>query len=117
MASRRFASVEGVAPADIPQQDATEAVRGFIDATGISALACSYGALQHVNNTGSGLPVPLVMNGEPDISKDDYTQVIQHGVRKINCDSEIYYRDIAILGMQAVTENAKKAISLFGGIN
>ena len=117
MASRRFASVEGVAPAGIPQQDVTEAVRGFIDATGISALACSYGALQHVNNTGSEFSVPLVMNGEPDISKDDYTQVIQHGVRKINCDSEIYYRDIAMLGMQAVTENAKKAISLFGGIN
>ena len=77
----------------------------------------SYGALQHVNNTGSEFSVPLVMNGEPDISKDDYTQVIQHGVRKINCDSEIYYRDIAMLGMQAVTENAKKAISLFGGIN
>lgn len=117
MASRRFASVEGVAPAGIPQQDVTEAVRGFIDATGISALACSYGALQHVNNTGSEFSVPLVMNGEPDISKDDYTQVIQHGVRKINCDSEIYYRDIAMLGMQTVTENAKKAISLFGGIN
>ena len=117
MASRRFASVEGVAPAGIPQQDVTEAVRGFIDATGISALACSYGALQHVNNTGSEFSVPLVMNGEPDISKDDYTQVIQHGVRKINCDSEIYYRDIAMLGVQAVTENAKKAISLFGGIN
>lgn len=83
-------------------------MRGFIDATGISALACSYGALQHVNNTGSEFSVPLVMNGEPDISKDDYTQVIQHGVRKINCDSEIYYRDIAMLGMQAVTENAKK---------
>ena len=117
MASRRFASVEGVAPAGIPQQEVTESVRGFIDATGISALACSYNALQHVNNNGFEFPVPLVMNGEPDISKDDYTQVIQHGVRKINCDSEIYYRDIAMLGIQAVTENAKKAISLFGGIN
>ena len=117
MASRRFASVEGVAPADIPQQNAPEAVRGFIDATGISALACSYGALQHVDSTDSVLPVPLVMNDEPDISLEDYTQVIRHGVRKINCDSDICYRDIALLGMNAVTENAKRAISLFGGIH
>ncbi|MCR5545136.1 MAG: class II fructose-bisphosphate aldolase [Lachnospiraceae bacterium] len=69
----------------------------FVDATGIDALACSFGTTHGIyleepkldfsvvtevrNNCNS---IPVVMHGGSGVSKDDYKKAIKSGVRKIN---------------------------------
>ena len=78
----------------------------FVKATGIDALACSFGTthgvyltepkldfsvVENVRNVTGGIPV--VMHGGSGVSEEDYRKAIKSGVRKIN-----YYTYMAMAG-------------------
>lgn len=120
-----------------------DAALEFVRATGIDALACSFGT---AHGFYRGVPkldfdrllkikelvsVPLVMHGGSGLSDFDYRKSIQCGIRKIN-----YYTYMAKAGGEAVSNkqytqfhqvvadaevamraDVKKAISVFSGLN
>lgn len=75
-----------------PQQ-----AKEFVDASGIDALACSFGTTHGIYLTTPKLDfdvvknvraltgdIPIVMHGGSGVSREDYYKAIQAGVRKIN---------------------------------
>ncbi len=70
--------------------------KAFVDATGIDALACSFGTvhgiymkapkldIERVGVIKSKTNVPIVMHGGSGISDEDFKKCIRQGVRKIN---------------------------------
>lgn len=75
-----------------PQQ-----AKEFVDASGIDALACSFGTTHGIYLTTPKLDfdvvknvraltdnIPVVMHGGSGVSREDYHKAIQAGVRKIN---------------------------------
>lgn len=69
----------------------------FVDASGIDALACSFGTTHGIYLTTPKLDfdvvknvraltndIPVVMHGGSGVSREDYHKAIQAGVRKIN---------------------------------
>lgn len=75
-----------------PQQ-----AKGFVEAGGIDALACSFGTTHGIYLTTPKLDfdvvknvraltndIPVVMHGGSGVSREDYHKAIQAGVRKIN---------------------------------
>ncbi len=88
-----------------------EEARRFVDATGIDALACSFGTTHGVYVTEPKLDfrvveqvrdkahVPVVMHGGSGVSREDFRTAIKKGVRKVN-----YYTYMAIAGGRNVAD-------------
>lgn len=88
----------------------------FVEATGIDALACSFGTahglylkkpklnMEVLDNCRNRIHIPIVMHGGSGVSSDDYRTVISKGVRKVN-----YYTYMAKAGGEAVSKKALHA--------
>ena len=86
-----------------------EVAMQFVKATGIDALACSFGTahglylqkpkldMTILDNIKAKTDIPLVMHGGSGVSEEDYRTVIQKGVCKIN-----YYTYMAKAGAEEV---------------
>jgi len=107
----------------------------FVKATGIDALAASFGTVhgfytakpqldfQRIEQIKNMTGIPVVMHGGSGLSPEDYKEAIRRGVRKINYysymskealvearrhindDSVQYYHDIAGIAVQAMQNN------------
>ena len=83
----------------------------FVEATGIDALACSFGTAHGLylqkpkldfnvlDQVKSKVNIPLVMHGGSGVSNEDYRTVIEKGVTKIN-----YYTYMAKAGGEEIKE-------------
>ncbi len=83
----------------------------FVDATGIDALACSFGTAHGLylqkpkldfgilDKVRAKIEIPIVMHGGSGVSNEDYRTVISKGVRKIN-----YYTYMAKAGGEEIKE-------------
>lgn len=83
----------------------------FVEATGIDALACSFGTAHGLylqkpkldfgvlDNVRAKVNLPIVMHGGSGVSDEDYRTVISKGVRKIN-----YYTYMAKAGGEKIKE-------------
>lgn len=119
----------------------------FVKATGIDALAASFGTVHGFYSAKPKLDfdrieqikrltgVPVVMHGGSGLTKDDYKEAIARGVRKINyysymsraaamevrkqiADPSIqYYHDIAAIAVKAMQEDSEQAIKIFYGLD
>ncbi len=88
----------------------------FAEATGIDALACSFGTTHGVylsrpmldfsvvENVRKLAGVPVVMHGGSGVSEEDYRKAIKAGVRKIN-----YYTYMSMAGGSGVRTQIQKA--------
>lgn len=86
-----------------------EQAKIFVEATGIDALACSFGTTHGVYLSEPKLDfsvvekvrqkanIPVVMHGGSGVSDEDFRKVIQKGVRKVN-----YYTYMAMAGGENV---------------
>ncbi len=114
----------------------------FVKETGIDALACAFGTahgfykdtpkldFERLSKINSLIDVPIVMHGGSGVSEEDYREVIKRGVRKVN-----YYTYMSASGGKAISgreysqlhdalidacnamkENVKAAIKIFGGL-
>ncbi len=119
-----------------------DAAVSFVADTGIDALACAFGTahgfykdapkldFERLSKINSLINVPIVMHGGSGVSEDDYREVINRGVRKVN-----YYTYMAKAGGEAISnkeyaqfhdalldaekamkENVKKAITVFANL-
>jgi len=118
----------------------------FVKATGIDALAASFGTVHgfytakpqldfdRIEEIKRRTGVPVVMHGGSGLSREDYTEAIRRGVRKINYYSYMskaalmevrkqidkpdvqYYHDIANIAVKAMQEDAKIAMRIFYGL-
>ncbi len=82
----------------------------FVKETGIDALACAFGTahgmyltepkldFERVSKIKSMIDVPMVMHGGSGVSPEDYMEVIQRGIRKIN-----YYTYMAKAAAEAIS--------------
>ncbi|MCR5508071.1 MAG: class II fructose-bisphosphate aldolase [Lachnospiraceae bacterium] len=119
----------------------------FVKASGIDALACSFGTthgiylkeprldlgiVRSVREKCGGIPV--VMHGGSGVSADDFRQAIEAGVRKINYftymdkaggeaaarlaseKDRVFFSDIYMAARNAMYENVKEAMKVFGNI-
>lgn len=88
--------------------------KAFAAATGIDALACSFGTTHGVylsepkldfsvvENVRKTAGVPVVMHGGSGVGEEDYRRAIKAGVRKIN-----YYTYMSMAGGECVKEKLK----------
>ena len=135
MGSRESGSSEGASvytdPADAEK---------FAAETGIDALACAFGTahglylkqpkldFERLGEIKRRVSVPLVMHGGSGVSHEDYRKVIGLGIRKINyytymakaggtavaeLSDKTFFHDIEVAAMNAMKEDAKKAIAVF----
>lgn len=118
----------------------------FAEATGIDALAVSFGTshgfykaqpkldFDVVRKCAEATGLPLVMHGGSGVSDEGFTNAIQAGIRKINyysymskagyeaaakeikCGHTKYFHDVEYAAMQAMKEDVIRAIRLFSGI-
>lgn len=116
----------------------------FVNDTGIDALACAFGTahgiytqkpkldFDRVRKIKSMIDIPIVMHGGSGVSKEDYSKVIDCGVRKINyytymakaggeavtkLSDEIFFHDAVVAVEKAMKENVKNAITIFAGMS
>ena len=121
----------------------------FVNKTGIDALACSFGTthgiylkepkldfdvVKNVRAMTNG--IPIVMHGGSGVSKEDYAEAIEAGVRKINYftymdksggnaaleylktvegDEPIFFSSIVAASREAMKKNVKLAMEMFAG--
>lgn len=112
----------------------------FAAETGIDALACAFGTahglylkqpkldFERLGEIKRRVSVPLVMHGGSGVSHEDYRKVIGLGIRKINyytymakaggtaaaeLADKTFFHDIEVAAMNAMKEDAKKAIAVF----
>ncbi|MFT4007352.1 MAG: class II fructose-bisphosphate aldolase [Lacrimispora sp.] len=90
-----------------------EQAEKFVQATGIDALACSFGTVhglyltepnldfERIHEIHSRIGLPIVMHGGSGVSDGDFRKCIERGVRKIN-----YYTYLAKAGGMHVKEKA-----------
>ncbi len=84
----------------------------FVKETGVDALACAFGTAHGFYSSVPKLDfdrvsalrtamngLPIVMHGGSGVSEEDYREVINRGVRKIN-----YYTYMAVAGGKAVSD-------------
>ena len=86
----------------------------FVEATGIDALACSFGTIhgiyfsepkldfERISRIRELTGVPVVMHGGSGVSESDFKECIRRGVRKIN-----YYTYAAKAGGEGVRAHVK----------
>lgn len=154
MAHAKGASVEGElgtlpsreggdAAACGPVYTDPELALAFCQATGIDALAPSFGTahglykstpvldLPRVRRIAEMTGLPLVMHGGSGVSAADYREAIRCGIRKINYYSYMskaavnavkqmldtqdvtFYHDLALTAHQAMAEDAERAMRIF----
>ena len=119
----------------------------FVKATGIDALAASFGTVhgfykakpkldfERIENIKKLTGIPVVMHGGSGLSPDDYKEAIRRGVRKINYYSYMskealqdirsqinessvqYFHDIANIAVKAMENNSEQAMRIFYGLN
>ena len=119
-----------------------EDAKGFVEETGIDALACAFGTAHGVYLKAPKLDfdrlarirslvnVPLVMHGGSGVSVEDYRKVIELGIRKINyytymakaganaiaaMKDMIYFHDIEMVALAAMKDDVKQAMEVFSG--
>ena len=112
----------------------------FAAKTGSDALACAFGTahglylkqpkldFERLGEIKRRVSVPLVMHGGSGVSHEDYRKVIGLGIRKINyytymakaggtaaaeLADKTFFHDIEVAAMNAMKEDAKKAIAVF----
>ena len=120
-----------------------EIAGAFVKATGIDALAASFGTAHGIYNTTPKLDfprireikelvqIPLVMHGGSGVSEDDYIKAIESGVGKINyytymsnagakATKELLtklesplYHDIALEAVKAMEKDVEQAMKVF----
>ncbi|MEX1378119.1 MAG: class II fructose-bisphosphate aldolase [Eubacteriales bacterium] len=120
-----------------------ETAKRFTEATGIDALAASFGTAHGIYKTKPKLDfdrienirkitsIPLVMHGGSGVSPEDYKEAIKRGVRKINYYSYMaragvmgvrellenkqidFFHDIACAALEAMADDVEKAIRVF----
>lgn len=90
-----------------------EQAEQFVEATGIDALACSFGTVHglyltepkldfdRISRIRTRIGLPIVMHGGSGVSDQDFHKCIENGVRKIN-----YYTYLAKAGGMHVKEKA-----------
>lgn len=118
----------------------------FVKATGIDALAASFGTVhgfytsepkldfERIEQIKKLTDIPVVMHGGSGLSTDDYKEAIRRGVRKINYYSYMsreaiqsvkqqindpsvqYYHDVANIAVKAMKDNSEQAMRIFYGI-
>lgn len=115
----------------------------FVNNTHVDALACAFGTAHGLYTTAPKLdfdrvkriydivPVPIVMHGGSGVSDEDYKKVISLGVRKINyytymakaggsgvasMENPTFFHDVEKAAYEAMKQDVKRAISLFGGL-
>ncbi len=119
-----------------------DAAVSFVVDTGIDALACAFGTahgfykdapkldFERLSKINSLINVPIVMHGGSGVSEDDYREVINRGVRKVNyytymakaggeaISNKEYaqFHDALIDAEKAMKENVKKAITVFANL-
>lgn len=140
----RLAQREGTVGGDIgPVYTEPEDAKAFAEATGICALAPSFGTSHGIYKSKPRLDLdrvavirdlvglPLVMHGGSGVSPEDYRTAIRNGIRKINYYSYMaregvlavkaelsrrdvtFYHDLALAAQNAMRDDAEKAIRLF----
>ena len=120
-----------------------DVAEAFVKATGIDALAASFGTahglykaapkldFERIEQIRDKVGIPLVMHGGSGVSPEDYRIAISKGVRKINYYSYMsnagvtaakelldaqdvtYYHDIALAAQKAMKEDVRKAMNIF----
>lgn len=135
MGSRESGSSEGTSVYTDPAD-----AESFAAETGIDALACAFGTahglylkqpkldFERLAEIKRRVSVPLVMHGGSGVSHEDYRKVIGLGIRKINyytymakaggtaaaeLSDKTFFHDIEVAAMNAMKEDAKKAIAVF----
>ncbi|MGN1127467.1 MAG: class II fructose-bisphosphate aldolase [Candidatus Flemingiibacterium sp.] len=135
MGSRESGSSEGASVYTDPAD-----AESFAAETGIDALACAFGTahglylkqpkldFERLAEIKRRVSVPLVMHGGSGVSHEDYRKVIGLGIRKINyytymakaggtavaeLSDKTFFHDIEVAAMNAMKEDAKKAIAVF----
>lgn len=135
MGSRESGSSEGASVYTDPAD-----AESFAAETGIDALACAFGTahglylkqpkldFERLAEIKRRVSVPLVMHGGSGVSHEDYRKVIGLGIRKINyytymakaggtaaaeLADKTFFHDIEVAAMNAMKEDAKKAIAVF----
>ncbi len=114
----------------------------FVKVTGVDALACAFGTahgfykdtpkldFERLSKIESLIDVPIVMHGGSGVSPEDYYEVIKRGVRKVNyytymsksgaeaISNKTYAQlhDALIDAQKAMTEDVKKAITVFSNL-
>lgn len=122
----------------------------FVADTGIDALACSFGTTHGIYLTDPKLDfdvvknvrvktnnIPVVMHGGSGVSKADYKNAIEAGVRKVNYftymdksggnaavdylkglkpEEPIFFSSISMVARDAMKENVKNAIKMFANM-
>lgn len=93
-----------------------EQAERFVEATGVDALACSFGTVHglyitepkldfdRISQIRNRIGLPIVMHGGSGVSDQDFRRCIENGVRKIN-----YYTYLAKAGGMHVKEKAMEA--------
>ena len=119
----------------------------FCRATGIDALAPSFGTahgiykakpqldLERVRSIAEKTGLPLVMHGGSGVSAEDYRRGIRNGLRKINYYSYMsragvfavkemlgreevtFFHDLAMAAQKAMEQDAEKAMRVFAGMS
>jgi fructose-bisphosphate aldolase class II len=120
-----------------------EIAKKFVEATGIDALAASFGTAHGIYKVKPQLDfdrigkikelvkIPLVMHGGSGVSKEDYITAIGKGVRKINYysymsregvyaarellskEDNLLYHDIALAAVKAMEKDSERAMRVF----
>ena len=119
----------------------------FVQASGIDALACSFGTTHGIYLTTPKLDfdvvknvraltndIPVVMHGGSGVSREDYHNAIQAGVRKINyftymdksggnaaaeylkslnAEEPVFFSSVSMAARDAMKENVKAAMKMF----
>lgn len=142
LASREGGEAAASGPVYTDPEEAVE----FCRATGIDALAPSFGTahgiyrskpvldLERVKVISEKTGLPLVMHGGSGVSPEDYRAGIRNGLRKINYYSYMskagtnavkamleredvtFFHDLALAAQNAMREDAEKALRVFAGL-
>ncbi|HJH50843.1 class II fructose-bisphosphate aldolase [Merdimonas faecis] len=91
--------------------------------------------LERITKIKEAIDIPFVMHGGSGLSKEEFQTAIRNGIRKINYytymtlaggravkealdqkspDENIFFHDIPMIAMEAMKENVKEAIQVFG---
>ena len=142
LASREGGAAQAAGPVYTKPEEAVE----FCSATGIDALAPSFGTahgiykakpvldLELVKTISEKTGLPLVMHGGSGVSPEDYRKGIANGLRKINYYSYMsnagvkavkamleagdvtFFHDLAMAAEKAMKADAQKAMRIFAGL-
>ena len=120
--------------------------KSFCEATGVDALAIAFGtshgfyksapklSFDVIRNVAASTGLPLVMHGGSGVSEEGFKESISSGIRKINYYSYMsgagydaakkviesgktkYLHDVEYAAMQAMREDVKRAMKIFGNL-